>query len=210
MTDKKELYSGKFLRLCERNGWEFVERARGRDGVMIVPLTTDDCFILVEEWREPIQKHVINFPAGVMGDKNDSESIVEAASRELEEETGYFLKAWDEIATIATSAGLSSEALHIVPAYDCYKFSAGGGVENEGEHITVHKVPFNCLYQWLHAKKRNGSLVGAALWMFAFGLFTAGQLNRRRLNNADTETLKEAITGVYNLLETHALFNQKD
>lgn len=195
--EEKELYKGNFLTFCERNGWEFVKRTKGTNGVMILPLTTDNCFVVVEEWREPIQKNVINFPAGVI---EDGEGFAAAAERELLEETGYQMGGRDWFYTIATSAGITDEKLYVFPCYDCVKVSSGGGLSEEGEHIKIHKVPFDCLFQWLKTKERNGCLIGASLWMFAFGMFIATSLNRKKLLENDTDRLKEVIGHFYDMM----------
>lgn len=199
-VEENVLHKGKFLTFCERNGWEFVKRTKGTNGVMILPLTIDNCFVVVEEWREPIQKNLINFPAGVI---EDGEGFAEAAERELLEETGYEMGGRDEFYQIATSAGITNEKLFVFPAYDCIKVSYGGGMFDEGEQIKVHKVPFNNLFQWLKIKESNGCLIGASLWMFAFGLFTAETLHKKRLLENDSDKLKEVIASFYdNLIYT--------
>ena len=58
--------------------------------VITVPLTTENKFILVRQYKHGVQAITLEFPAGTF----QSESPVTAATRELEEETGYRLAAW--------------------------------------------------------------------------------------------------------------------
>lgn len=56
------------------------------DAVCIVPITEDDRLVMIKEFRYPLNSFCIAFPAGLM---EPGEDIVESATRELIEETGY-------------------------------------------------------------------------------------------------------------------------
>ncbi len=58
------------------------------DAVCIVGYTTDGAFVMVREFRFPMNRKCIAFPAGLC---DEGEGIEECASRELREETGYDL-----------------------------------------------------------------------------------------------------------------------
>jgi len=80
-----------YLRMLERDGWFFVERPNSKGIVTIIPLTRDSKLVFVEQYRAPLDRRVIEFPAGLMGDEagHEDEDPLTAASRELEEETGF-------------------------------------------------------------------------------------------------------------------------
>ena len=80
------LYSGRFLNMVREGRWEYCERVNQTGAVMIFALTPDDKVILVEEFRPPIGKQSLCFPAGLSGDEGP-ESEAAAAHRELLEET---------------------------------------------------------------------------------------------------------------------------
>lgn len=58
------------------------------DAVCVVGHTADDSFLLIREFRYPMNRMCVAFPAGL---KEPDEDIVECAARELREETGYDL-----------------------------------------------------------------------------------------------------------------------
>ena len=78
------IQSGKFLKLVIRDGWEYIERVNCSGVVIVVGKTDDDKVILVEQFRRPVQKNTIGFPAGLVGDERGKrgETMVAAARRE--------------------------------------------------------------------------------------------------------------------------------
>lgn len=74
----------------DASSYESVVRAQGKvadaDAVCIVPFTKDGSLLLIREFRFPVNSPCIAFPAGL---KESGEDVVECASRELREETGY-------------------------------------------------------------------------------------------------------------------------
>ena len=75
-------YAGRYLSLLERDGWEFASRNNASGVVVLVPVTDHGEIVLVEQFRKPIGKNVIELPAGLVGDHEDPhESILEAARR---------------------------------------------------------------------------------------------------------------------------------
>ena len=66
--------------------------------VVVVPVTDDGKFIMVEQYRHAIKKNEIQFPAGGV---DPGESNEQAALRELEEETGYRAKEVIHLGTVS-------------------------------------------------------------------------------------------------------------
>ncbi len=144
------LYHGRYLNLCQtESGWEYCERVRATDAVMIFALTAERKVLLVEEFRPPINQSCICFPAGLSGDEG-AESDLKAAQRELLEETGFIAEDWQFLFKGPSSPGLSSEAVSFYLASTLYRVTHGGGVQ--GENITVHEVALDEVDHWLQQK----------------------------------------------------------
>lgn len=150
--NRQELWRGKFLSVQQIGRWEFVARTTSRPAVAIVAIDVDRHLILVEQFRPPVGTSVIELPAGLVGDVAgaEDEPFLEAAVRELEEETGYTTNQWRHVTCGLSSAGLTDESTEVFAATDVVKTSAGGGVESES--ITVHRVPIDNLLPWLKQK----------------------------------------------------------
>jgi len=153
------LCDAKYLRLVRANGWEFIQRKNVSGIVGIIAVTSDRKLILVEQYRPPVGKNVIEIPAGLAGDSptTRNEDLALAAMRELEEETGYRASRMIELVTGTASAGLCDEIITLFRAEGLQKLSAGGGDDNE--HITVHEIPLEQVENWLRDQIRNNRLV---------------------------------------------------
>ena len=64
----------------------FREIVRFPRAVMIVPVTNEGEYVLVRQYRAPVDDFLLEFPAGVLEAHEDP---AECAMRELKEETGY-------------------------------------------------------------------------------------------------------------------------
>ncbi len=164
MRKKKDtavIRAGKYLKLVIRDGWEYVERVNCCGVVIVVAKTDDDKLVLVEQFRYPVQKNTIGFPAGLVGDERGrrGESMVAAARRELLEETGYTARRITKFFKGPVSAGMCRDMVTILHATGLKKVSAGGGVGHL-EKIKVHEVPMKSVDVWLKRQAAKGFLVG--------------------------------------------------
>ncbi|MBF0387637.1 MAG: NUDIX hydrolase [Candidatus Omnitrophica bacterium] len=157
----RTITSGKFLRLVIRDGWEYVERVNCSGAVIIVARTDDDKIILVEQFRRPVGKFTIGFPAGLVGDDRGQrgENIIKAARREMIEETGYRPSRIQKLFVGPVSAGMCRDMVAIVHASGLKKVGAGGGLDDH-ENIQVHEVPRQGIDAWIKKQVRKGRLVG--------------------------------------------------
>lgn len=162
----------RFLRMIEREGWYFVERPNSNGVVTILPLTRDRRLIFVEQFRAPLGRKVIEFPAGLMGDEagHENEAPVIAARRELVEETGYAAQDLELVATTATSPGMANEMVHFVLAWNLDRVGPGGGIDSE--NILVHEVPIGEARTWLGERERAGLVIAAKVFA---GLYFANE-----------------------------------
>ncbi len=175
---KKTIAEGKFLRFVNDDSWEYVERTNCTAVAAIVAVTPEDELLLTEQYRKPLGRKVIELPAGLVNDREDTsgtsfkslsnkpETIEEAAKRELLEETGYTAEGMIFLTEGPSSSGLSSEVQTLLMAKGLRKFSEGGGIGLE--NIIVHKVPLNKIEDWIPVMQKQGYLIDPKIYT---GLF---------------------------------------
>jgi len=158
------LGEGRFLRLVDRHGWEYVERLRPTGGVVIVAVTEADDLLLVEQHRPALGGPVIELPAGIVGDLpgQEDEPFEVAAHRELLEETGYAASEMHFLAEGPSSSGLCSEVYSFYEARGLTQRNAGGG--DETEDIRVHAAPLRALRRWLEGESRRGARIDPRIY----------------------------------------------
>ena len=173
MNPIETLFETRWLGLYRIGHWDFVRRPASDSCVGVLAITPADEVILIEQFRIPIQRRVIEIPAGLVGDEVEfrGESLAETAGRELLEETGYRAAEIRPLLASPTSAGMTSEYTHFFFATGLTRENPGGGVA--GEDITVHHVPVASLREWLAAKEQEGCAIDfkihAALWLAGVG-----------------------------------------
>lgn len=135
------MWEGRFISARRRGRWEYVGRARGIRAAVILAVDEDDHVILVEQFRVPMGRASIELPAGLIGDEQHAqdEDAVEAAMRELEEETGYRAERMEVLGEFFSSPGMVSESFTLMKAHGLTKVGDGGGTA--AEDIIVHRVP---------------------------------------------------------------------
>ncbi len=107
--------------------------------VAIVPLIDDD-IILIEQYRAPVDRLVLEIPAGKL-DADDT-SRVTAARRELLEETGYLAENLSRLSSILPAVGFSNEEITIYLGESLTRGeSAPDGIEEHAARVV--RMPFN-------------------------------------------------------------------
>lgn len=169
MTSNREVkYRGEYYEFVEEDGWEYIHPAQFDDVVVIVAITDSNKLVLVEQYRVPAGKQVIELPAGLVGDEAayDGEGIIETARRELIEETGYDARNIEIVACGPPSAGSNTLSVNMLLATGLEKVGPGGGVE--GESILVHELDLDDIETGLESFIANGLVVDlkiyAGLW----------------------------------------------
>ena len=151
------VFQGKHLLVLERDDWQYVERKKGKEAVAVLAETDDGNVILTEQYRKPLQRRVVDFPAGLVGDEGDNTDPASVARTELEEEAGYTCDSVELLARGPSSPGITSEVVSLYRARGVRKRGEGGGVG--GEDITVHLVPRGEVADWFRKKEREGVLI---------------------------------------------------
>ena len=82
---------------------------------VMMAVDEEDRVLLVKQFRLPAEQDLWELPAGRL---DPGESPLEAAQRELREETGYHAKQWSQLATFWASPGYVQEKMTIFLAQD--------------------------------------------------------------------------------------------
>ena len=167
-----EMARGNWTRMMRRGNWEFMTRTNTSGAVLITAITADDKLVLVEQYRPPFDKIVLECPAGLAGDTAAfaGEALADAARRELLEETGYEAEEMVFLTEGPPSPALNDEILTFFLARGLKKVGPGGG--DETENITVHEVPMAELDTWLTDQRATGKLIDPKIFI---GLAFAGR-----------------------------------
>lgn len=177
LREATTLYTGRFLALVKRGHWEYANRTNATGAAIIVAVTNEQKLLLVEQYRIPVHARTIELPAGIIGDEPESsrEDHVDAARRELEEETGYRAEGMDALTHGPASGGLTSEVVTLFLATRLRRVGAGGGISQE--NITVHEVPVSDVDNWLEEKAKAGLLIDPKIYA---GLYFLHRKTRSR------------------------------
>ncbi|BBP96683.1 ADP-ribose pyrophosphatase [Burkholderia sp. SFA1] len=148
------LHEGKFLTLkCDtvelpdgkHATREFVEHP---GAVMILPVFDDGRVLLERQFRYPVGRVLLEFPAGKL-DPNEDE--LTCAKRELQEETGYTAREWTFLTRIHPVISYSTEFIDI---YLARGLTAGDARLDEGEFLETFIADETQLMDWV----KDGSI----------------------------------------------------
>ena len=114
------------------------EIARHVGASAVVPVDGDGNVWLVKQFRAPIDRVLLEVPAGKLDFKGEDRLL--AAKRELQEETGLTAGEWTHLSDIVTTPGFSDE---LISLYLARELSAGESHPDEDEFLNVVKVPLD-------------------------------------------------------------------
>ena len=112
------------------------EIARHVGASAVVPVDAEGNVWLVKQYRAPIDKVLLEIPAGKLDYKGEDRLL--AAKRELQEETGLSAASWTHLTDIVTTPGFSDE---LISLYLARELSAGQSHPDEDEFLNVVRVP---------------------------------------------------------------------
>lgn len=130
----------------------FREAVRHPGAAAVVPVDADGMVTLVRQFRSPLARVLTEIPAGKL-DAPD-ENRLEAAKRELREETGLTAARWTHLTDLITTPGFCDEVISI---YLAEELSSGSDDPDEDEFLNVVKVPLKELL----AQAERGELTDA-------------------------------------------------
>ncbi len=111
--------------------------------VMIIARMADGRLLLERQYRYPLQRVFIEFPAGKI---DAGEELLAAAARELTEETGYVAARWEHLATMHPVISYSTERIDIYLADELTQI---GARPDHGEFIEIISASLDEALQWL-------------------------------------------------------------
>ena len=156
--------------------WFYIKRTNDSDthdsAVAITTIVKKDNgynFVFLITKRPPIlsenkAQFCLESPAGLIGDDNTNETLIDCANKELIEETGYKAdKLYIELKNSSTSAGLSSETLTFITAV-CENDKIVSNPVNDGGVIVDRVfVPADNVYSYLNKIDTKKISISSAL-----------------------------------------------
>ncbi|TYB83954.1 MAG: NUDIX hydrolase [Kosmotoga sp.] len=155
-----KIFKSKWKNNDEEGNWEYIGRKNDQKGVIVVPRLKKNnkiYYILIKQFRIPLEDYVIEFPAGLV---DNNESIKECALRELKEETGAEGRVYNITPPLTTSSGITNEKIHYAFVdVNCINESD----PDSSESIEVLKIEKNEIDKFIHDSK---SLIDCKVWLF--------------------------------------------
>ena len=99
--------------------------------VLIVPVLPDGRLVIVRQYRYPLDRVFIEFPAGKL---DPGEEELFTAQRELKEEAGYVATTWTPLGTIHTLLSYTNEKIDV---YVAEGLTHVGAQLDDGEFLDV-------------------------------------------------------------------------
>lgn len=140
-VSSKKIYSGKVINMrvdtVELPNGNLAERelVEHPGGVGIVAVDENGNVLLVEQFRKPYEKNIIEIPAGKL---EKGEDVSECGMRELQEETGYIAKSFEFLGECYPSVGYTDEVIRLFLATDLVKKEQN---LDDDEFLSVLRIP---------------------------------------------------------------------
>ena len=142
----EKIYKGAIINLRRdkvtvQGGTSYREIIEHNGGAVIAALTGDKKLVMVRQYRKPADKVMLEVPAGKI---DPGEKPLEAAVRELKEETGYTAEKVEFLTQFYPSVGYSEEMLYL---YLCTGLTPGETNFDENEAIDIEEVELDRLFK---------------------------------------------------------------
>jgi ADP-ribose pyrophosphatase len=129
--------------------------------VLMVPVLPDGRLVVVRQYRYPLHRVFIEFPAGKL---DANESALSTAQRELKEETGYDAATWVWLGRIHPVIGYSNESIEF---YVAQGLTHVGAHLDEGEFLDVMTMSVDEMLSALDRGEITDGKTVAALLLYA-------------------------------------------
>jgi len=151
--ESQRVYEGKLLKINKDRvrlpdgGESSREYVQHPGAVAIIPVLDNGNLIMERQYRYPLRRHFIEFPAGKI---DPGEADLATAKRELLEETGYTAREWAYLTTIHPLIAYSDERIEL---YLARGLSKGERKLDPGEFLDVLEVEPAQAMAWLREGK---------------------------------------------------------
>ena len=142
----EKIYEGAIINLRRdevtvQGGTSYREIIEHNGGAVIAALTEDKKLVMVRQYRKPAGRVMLEVPAGKI---DPGEKPLEAAVRELKEETGYTAAKVEFLTQFYPSVGYSEEMLYL---YLCTGLTPGETNFDENEAIDIEEIELDKLFK---------------------------------------------------------------
>lgn len=128
--------------------------------VMIIPLLDDGRVVLERQFRYPVDRVMIEFPAGKL---DAGEGSLRCAQRELQEETGYVATEWAYAGVTHPVISYSTEHIDI---WFARGLTAGSRALDQGEFLDVITATVDELIDWCaQGHVTDAKTLAGAMWL---------------------------------------------
>ena len=133
------------------------------DWVNVIAITKEGKFLMIEQYRHGLNDIFIELVAGVI---EDNETPLDAAKRELMEETGYGKGDWELFSVISQNPSTSTNLTYCFLANGVEKISEQH--LDSGEDIAVKLLTKEEVLNLLKNDEMKQSLMAAPLWKYFY------------------------------------------
>lgn len=138
--------------------WDFIEHI---GAAAVLPVREDGKLVMVRQYRNALDQMTLELPAGSLDYRG--EPTLDAAKRELTEETGYSAGSFEFLISIFTTVAFCNEKIDIYVAKD---LKAGSQNLDENEYINVEAYDIEELCEMIYDAKIQDSKTVAAIMAY--------------------------------------------
>ncbi len=165
LISSERIYEGAILNLrrdtvTAAGGQAYREIIEHNGAVAVVPVTDDGKIVMVEQYRYPMGRVILEIPAGKI-DKGETDPLG-AAERELKEETGYTAEKLVYLGKISPSVAYTEEIIHL---YAAIGLTPGETEFDTDEALDIIEYEFKDIYEMAASGKLVDAKTIAAIFM---------------------------------------------
>lgn len=169
LVEKQVLYNGHKIRLElhhleDEDGKRITREVAVHPGaVVVLPFLDDTTILLIRNRRQTLGQVLLELPAGTL---DNNEMPMNAAGRELQEETGYLARRMKPLLNFFTSPGILTEKMYAFAAYDLTKTATA---LEEGEDIETTPTPLEAAIRMVRdGEIQDGKTIATLLGYWTF------------------------------------------